>query len=200
MTKPYIDALKRLETPGGQRAVMESMFGSKRAGAPAPKAPAPRAEVKKEDPEAQLAAKVRELDAARQRYLAAIEMLGTHLEERPHDPTEVVELALVVAEAIIGRAFASDHNLMVERVTEALDSLDGERPTRLRLSPSDKKLLADERPELLARALEVIEDPKLQPGGCIVEGARRGVDATIEEKLARFSRVLKQRLAEDADE
>ncbi len=105
-----------------------------------------------------------------------------------------------MAEAIIGRTLGADHTLLIERVSEALDVLEGQRAVRLRLSPVDRRLLADERPDLLARALEVVEDPKIASGGCIVEGSKRAVDATIEGRLERFSRELKQRLIEGSDD
>jgi flagellar assembly protein FliH len=145
------------------------------------------------------AAQLKQLEAARFRYLEAIESLVAHLEVKTYDPTEIVDLATMVAEAILNRTLSADRDLLIERVSEALDELEGERPTRLRLSPMDRQLLAEERPELLARALEIVEDPKIGAGGCIVEGSKRAVDATLEGRLERFARALKQRLIEERD-
>jgi hypothetical protein len=187
--KPYIESIERAQP--AESSMIHALFAPKR-----PPIPEPPPKAASEDLEARAREKLRDLEAIRARYFDSIGTLIGHVEERPYDPGEIVDLAAAVAERIVGRAIALDRTLLLEAVEEAVGMLGGERPERLRVAPADRKLLAEERPDLLARAMEIVEDGRLAPGGCIVEGTRRGIDASVEGRLERFTRALKGRLGE----
>ncbi len=141
------------------------------------------------------------VDAIIQRYADGIARLAEAQAQRAaDDAASAVSLALVVAQEILGREIALDRTFLVTMVTEALATVGGQAPVRLRLSPTDLAYLGEVRPEVLGPTVEVITDESLGIGGCVVESEQRVVDASMETRLASVGAVLRQALAGTVDE
>ena len=101
---------------------------------------------------------------------------------------EFVELAMGVAEAILGREVATAADPGADAVRRALGQVASGITVRVRLNPADRAVLD---PELFADAhLSVVEDASVARGDAIAETEEHLVDATVSAALARVREVL----------
>lgn len=143
-------------------------------------------------------------EAAREEVAAAIARLGEALEKveasaraaaKPY-ASELVELALIVARELVGAEIGRDPAPLVQLIERCLDDVVGESAITIKLHPADRAALLAARPDLLRPDLRVMEDPTLARGGCLVESARRMVDARLEERLDNVREGLRELLEE----
>ncbi len=120
-----------------------------------------------------------------QRMVESIEGLSAAAQGLAQAP-DIVELAMVVAQAVLRQEVLTRPQVVVEAVQSALDGLRGESPTRVRIHPSSLEAVRSARPDLELDGIELVGDDALGEGGCIVEGAHRAVDASVQERLERF--------------
>jgi flagellar assembly protein FliH len=143
-----------------------------------------------------LAAASAELEPARTALAAAV--LG--IEER-HDELlrlaelRAVELALAVAEKIVGAALDVDPSLVAEVVAGALRRSTERDHLIVELHPDDLELVRER--EDLARSLgiqrlELIGERRVGRGGCVVRTSAGEIDARIPEQLARAGEILRE--------
>lgn len=119
--------------------------------------------------------------------------LRTALEPRLDAVQEdVLAIALAVARKVVGRELVGDFDAYGALVREALSRFPVDQPVRVRLHPSDLASIATPGPDGTAvdiegeRTVRWIPDPGLKPGDCLVEGAQRVVDGTIDRVLERI--------------
>jgi len=107
------------------------------------------------------------------------------LQQRVAD--DLVGLAVEIARRAVGAAIRLRPEHVTPVVLEALQTLAGEhaRPV-VRLHPEDAALLSDALdPLLAARGVQLVADPAVSPGGCVVETPRASVDATLQTRWRR---------------
>jgi type III secretion protein L len=127
-------------------------------------------------------AAITEVNAARDRYLA---------ESEP----ELVRLAVRIAHKIIGEELRTHPEAIVNIARECLQGLRRERSLTLRVPPADVDLIRD-RIRLLSqsagreRSIEVVADPDISPGGCIVESEYGVIDARLETQIRCMEEIL----------
>jgi flagellar biosynthesis/type III secretory pathway protein FliH len=94
------------------------------------------------------------------------------------------ELALAAAKRVVRSELRSDSEFIVRLVEEAVGEAACAAMVTLRVHPDDAEHLR-EKPELLLRLRveEVVGDPTLEPGDCVVESGSRSWDATLESQL-----------------
>ena len=122
--------------------------------------------------------------------------------------TDVLRLALMIAEKVVKRAIAVDPGVVVSQLEAVLGLI--ARPTELlvAINPEDRRTAEQALPSLLAkfqsvRHVELVEDAGLARGSCVARtrggsgdgnGAGHGgggeVDASIEAQLARIAEIL----------
>lgn len=112
---------------------------------------------------------------------------------------DVVDLALTAAERIVRKRVREDAEIAVAVVREAVARVSGARQVRVRVSPLELEAVRSRRDEFMelldaAAALEVVEDPRISPGGCVVETPTGNVDARIEEQIEAVRRTLQDGL------
>jgi flagellar assembly protein FliH len=143
-------------------------------------------------------------EAAKDDVAAAIARLGEAIEKveasaraaaKPY-ASELVELALIVARELVGAEIGRDPAPLVQLIERCLDDVVGESAITIKLHPADRAALLAARPDLLRPDLRVMEDPTLARGGCLVESARRMVDARLEERLDNVREGLRELLEE----
>ncbi len=126
-----------------------------------------------------------------QRYADGIRRLGEVAQRaaRP-DASELVSLAMVVAQQIVGHELSLDRDAVVNTVENALATVADDPSVRVRLGTADLAFLKQRRPELLDGNIQLIEDNSLSVGGCIVETALRVVDSSMERRMDAIRQAL----------
>lgn len=94
---------------------------------------------------------------------------------------EILDLAMSIAEVVIGRNTA-DAETLLARVTRVLEEMDDDTVVLL-VSPSDRSFFAEATPQL-----RVAEDPALAPGEARLEGAWASADLTYATLLEAVRR------------
>ena len=113
---------------------------------------------------------------------------------------DAVDLALRIAEQVVGAAIAADPELVVEAVRGALRRLVERDRVLILVNPDDLELVRDHVARLVGELggiehCEVQAERRVRPGGAIVRTSEGEVDATLETKLARAREVLEHELA-----
>ncbi len=111
---------------------------------------------------------------------------------------EVVQLALAVAKKILQREAALDPTMLAALVRIALDRMSAGPAVRLRLAPADVAAWQHQNAFADARyACEIIADPTLAAGACLVETelgtADFGFEAQLKEVEQSFFDLLARR-------
>ena len=108
----------------------------------------------------------------------------------------LVELALEIAEKIIGRAIDADAKIVAAVLERAKTEVAHAKQIRIWLHPDDAKLLEEMRPDLLkaespgGRSVAVVASLEIIRGGCRLETESGIVDATIPTQLDEMRRQL----------
>jgi len=108
--------------------------------------------------------------------------------------TSLVPLAIRVAEKVLGREIQMRPELVETQVIEALDQVSWCRRIVIRVAPEDLDILKRRRSDLMARlpeaSLDLIGDPEITRGGCLIDSEAGQIDATLETQLAAIERTL----------
>ncbi|MBJ6763106.1 flagellar assembly protein FliH [Myxococcaceae bacterium JPH2] len=120
--------------------------------------------------------------------MQAGEILASH--ER-----DVIELALKVAQKILGRDLERDPDLLVDMCASAIDNLRNARSMVLRVHPKTAAVLRAKKPvlmELIGRAVDLAikEDQEVAPVGCIVQTEFGTVDAQLPTQFEMLQNIL----------
>jgi len=131
---------------------------------------------------AQWNAAVAKVNAARDRYIS---------ESEP----ELVRLAVRIAQKILGEELRTNPEAIVNITRECLRGLSRERSLAIRVHPSDLDLMRRSI-DLLheaagpQRSINVVADPAVGAGGCIVESEYGVVDARLETQIRCMEELL----------
>ena len=120
----------------------------------------------------------RELDAREAVTLAQIEEM-------------VIDLALTVAGTILDREVATASDPGREALVRALALAPDHETYLARLHPADLEAIAAVTDLTPGRTLDLVADPSITPGGCVVEAGSARIDARIETALARVREALR---------
>jgi type III secretion protein L len=110
---------------------------------------------------------------------------------------QVVDLVMTAVRKILGEF--DDIELTRRIVSQALQVVRNQPQVSIRVSPSQADQLTKRVNALLAghthlRLVDVVPDPRLSEGGCILETEIGVVDASLETQLAALERALRSRL------
>jgi flagellar assembly protein FliH len=116
---------------------------------------------------------------------------------------EVVKLSVEVAEKILRRELASSPESVLDIVKSALQQLRDKDSIKLRVNPADLELLKANRQALCESVdgiqhMELIEDRRVDRGGCIAESSNGSLDARTKSQLSEAQRVLTEAAGDDA--
>lgn len=119
---------------------------------------------------------------AQQLYLRAQALAAARLDGAQHD---AVELAVRIAEKLIGRALELEPALVAEVCAEALRGVRAEGRVKLRVHPADAPLLTPRLIELVGRQLtvEVVSSAEVERHGCIIDSALGTTDGRLSTQL-----------------
>jgi flagellar assembly protein FliH len=110
--------------------------------------------------------------------------------------SDVVKLALAIAKKILHRELSIDPDSIAGLIKASIEKIRTQEILKVRIHPQHQPALQ----QMLARIavgnqIEILADPKLQPGTLIVETARGKFDASIDLQLREIERGLTDRLA-----
>jgi flagellar assembly protein FliH len=162
------------------------------------------------------AAGLREGEAAGRSRAAAemqpvIERLGRTIEEiaglrtrlRREAEADTVKLALAIARRVLRREMAVDPEALHGLVLAALEKLELQEVSRVRLHPSQAAAVSAWLRQAglgtgSGASLEVVEDGACAPGTAVFETARGNLDASVESQLQEIERGLADSLRRHA--
>lgn len=143
-----------------------------------------------------------EMEAAARALLACLQALE---EERAGLASslerQAAELAVVLAEKIVGEALALDPSRVVAVVGAALRRVAADDRVVVAVHPADLETVRAAEPELARQLathsrLEVVPDRRVDRGGCVVSTTVGEIDARVGEQLARAREVIGEALAD----
>jgi len=101
--------------------------------------------------------------------------------------SQVAGLALAIARRVVERELAVDPATILPMVRAALREMAEATAVRVRVHPDSLAVLAGR----LEHDVELVGDPELQPGDCVVETHNSLVDGRVEAKLAQVAEALR---------
>ncbi|MBX3205570.1 MAG: hypothetical protein KF764_10915 [Labilithrix sp.] len=138
------------------------------------------------------ASEAREAEVAR---LAAgfLALRDAEARRAERDVDRVVELAVLLAERLVGEALRVEPARIAELAASALHEARGARRVRIDASPDDVAALY-EALGALGQSADVQPDPTLRRGSLVVHTDLGRVDARLEPQLARLAAALREAL------
>ncbi|HEY1087694.1 MAG TPA: FliH/SctL family protein [Archangium sp.] len=108
---------------------------------------------------------------------------------------DVLELALKIAQKIIGRDLEREPEVLLEIVANATEAARSSKAMILRVHPEDGKLLREKRPrlmELIGRAVDISirDDSEVERGGCLIQTEYGKIDGQIRTQFEMLRNVL----------
>ncbi len=112
---------------------------------------------------------------------------------------DVLRLAVKLAEKIIGREVERDDAALADIVSAALRHARQQESLTVRVNPADLPRVQAHRERLdpsgRARFIDLVADPRVGHGGCVIEGESGTVDARLDTQLRVLERALLARAA-----
>ncbi len=147
-----------------------------------------------------LAQAARELEVPRATFAAAVDAIQAARGE-VSDTVErhAVELALAIAERVVGAALEVQPELVCNVVGSALRRVVERDRLAIDVNPEDVPLVRawlESQSEVAIATVEVRDERRVARGGCVVRTAEGEVDARVGEQLARAGEVLREAFAE----
>ena len=137
-----------------------------------------------------------ELQVVIERLSQAIqEIAGLRARLRREAEADLVRLSLAIARRVVRRELAMDPDALHGLVMAALEKLQGQDISRVKVHPSHAALVkACLQKAVSGSVVEVIADPSRQPGAVIFETAHGNLDASVDAQLEEIERGLVDRL------
>ena len=108
---------------------------------------------------------------------------------------DILELALKVAEKIIGRDLERDPEIIVDICATAIETTRANKAMVLKMNPADAAVLRENQKDLLGRvgqlvAIAIKEDPEVGQGGVIIQTDGGTTDAQLDTQIEMLRQVL----------
>jgi type III secretion protein L len=135
-------------------------------------------------------------DQGLQLWHAAVEEANSVRDRRlAENEPELIRLAVRIAEKIIGEELRLNPQATVSITRQCLQWLRPERTVMLRVSPAELDLVRERIDSLREaagphRTIEVIADPGIGCGGCIMESEYGVIDARLETQIRCMEEIL----------
>jgi flagellar assembly protein FliH len=123
------------------------------------------------------------------------EIAGLRARMRREAEADLLRLATAIARRILRREIMVDPDAMHGLVLGALEKLQSQEISRVRVHPAHAALVSACLRQMVAGSpVEVIADPSREPGAVIFETDRGNLDASVESQLREIERGLADRL------
>lgn len=112
---------------------------------------------------------------------------------------EIVELVLGIARKAVAGELATNRDVILQLIADALPNCSNKNNAVLRASPSDYDYLNDNKEKLFtmtegADGLEIKKDCMLKMGDCIIETPLGSVDAGVNTRLDKIEEAFREQL------
>ena len=117
----------------------------------------------------------------------------THLREQiaGHMEEELLRLAIEIAKKVVHREITTDREVILSLIHVALARLQNRTVAYIRLNPSDYQYIITHSDRInTGKTIELVSDPSITRGGCIIETDFGNVDARIEQQFLEIERSL----------
>ncbi|MEE9211598.1 MAG: FliH/SctL family protein [Phycisphaeraceae bacterium] len=110
--------------------------------------------------------------------------------------TAVLDLAIHMAEKLVRRIIEVDRTVVIDQVAQALSYVLRPVDVTVRICPDDRRVLEEAMPDLLnsfshLEHVQLVDDPAISSGGCVVTYGQGRIDATIETQLERVIELMR---------
>ena len=127
------------------------------------------------------------------------EMAGLRARLRAEAEGDLIKLSLAIARRVIRRELAIDPEALHGLILGALEKLQGQDMSRVRVHPSHVALVtASLRHNSAAAKVDVVADPSRPVGAIIFETRHGNLDASVETQLQEIERGLADRLKKNS--
>lgn len=158
--------------------------------------------------EAGMAAARAEVDAERAQFRSALDALVARIEEerqrlwKEAEP-QIIAFVLEIAQRIVKEEAQINRDIALSVIRNALRRVVDTETIRIRVHLEDLEIVRASREDLMTlvdgiRHLEIVEDRRVAPGGCIVETSAGTIDARLETQCAEIASVMQAMLDEAA--
>lgn len=108
---------------------------------------------------------------------------------------EVLKLGVEIARRIVQHEISEDQEFVLDTVKTGLHQLRDRQDLRLHVNPADYEFVRERREEIMSscdgmRGLEIVDDRRVDQGGCLIESDNGHLDARIETQLNEVERAL----------
>ncbi len=103
---------------------------------------------------------------------------------------ELVQLSVAIARRIMQREMSVDPELTAALAHIALERLGGSAPATVRLHPDDHAIVTAGHTTLSRRQVEILADPSVSRGGCLVESEFGFIDASVDAQIDEIARAV----------
>jgi flagellar assembly protein FliH len=140
----------------------------------------------------------RTLETLRTQLQQVIESVhAQHKAYLQHAESQMLDLVLEVARKVVREELKLQPAHVLAIVRDALRRVQGVGRLRIRVNPLDVDLLRQNRPSLLQvvegiEGIEIVEDRRVDQGGCIIETEQGVYDARIRTQLGEIERALRE--------
>jgi type III secretion protein L len=115
---------------------------------------------------------------------------------------DLLRLAVKIAEKILGREIKKDRGAIADIVATALRQARRNEMITMRVNPADLPVI-EQHASRFERAgreqfLDIVSDPRIAAGGCVIESESGAIDAQLETQLRVLERALLMRAADGA--
>jgi flagellar assembly protein FliH len=127
----------------------------------------------------QLGSRIERLDALLGQLANPLKLMDAEVEQN------LLALALAIGSQLARRALQAEPGQVIALVRECLKQLPlGAREIRVRLHPEDAALMREKLATPSgASAWQLLEDPTLTRGGCLIESEHSRIDARLESRI-----------------
>ncbi len=116
----------------------------------------------------------------------------------------IVPLSIKISEHILRKEVEVNPKVVETQVEKALELIDNEKIFELKLNPLDVETLREVGSKLLSdprlEGVEIVPDPSVERGGCILETEAGKIDATISSQLKKLENKLNNLLLNITEE
>jgi len=118
---------------------------------------------------------------------------------------ELVRLAMSIAEKIIGQELELRPEAVLDIIRAAMKRLRDREELRISVNPRDVERVKEAREDLISavdgvKRIDIIEDRRVEAGGCVIESANGTLDARLRTQLDEVGSALQGLLPELEDE
>jgi flagellar assembly protein FliH len=108
---------------------------------------------------------------------------------------ELLRLSVDISKKIVRQRIEEDNEFVLTTVRDAIRQLRDRQDLKIRVSPEDYGLLRERKEDIISscdgiRTLEIIDDRRVDQGGCLIESGNGNLDARLETQFDEVESAL----------